>query len=93
MAGYNLFIAYDLISPGQHYPDVEEAIERLGQWHKFQYSLYYVNTSFSPQQAYALVWEAMDPNDKLAVIDARGGVVSTGDQPLIAAINTIWLAT
>lgn len=92
MAGYNLFIAYDLIPPGQHYPDVEEAIESLGKWHKFQYSLYYVNTALSPQQAYARVFAVMDINDKLAVIDARAGVVSTGDQPPIAEINAIWFA-
>jgi len=27
---YNLFIAYDLIPPGQNYHDVKEAIESLG---------------------------------------------------------------
>lgn len=87
---YNLFIAYDLIPPGQNYEAVRQRIRELGQWHQFQYSLFYVNTMLTPQEAYAAVIEVMDVGDKLAVIDARGGVVSTGDKPLIDAINSIW---
>ena len=89
---YNLFIAYDLIPPGQNYRDVKEAIESLGQFHQFQYSLYYVNTAYSPQEAYGIVNSHMDVGDRLAVIDARAGVVSSGDKPLIDAINLIWFA-
>lgn len=89
---YNLFIAYDLIPPGQNYEVVRESIRELGQWHQFQYSLFYVNTDLTPQQAYAHVIRAMDTGDKLAVIDARGGVVSSGDRPLIDAINAIWFS-
>lgn len=87
---YNLFIAYDLIPPGQNYEAVRQRIRELGQWHQFQYSLFYVNTMLTPQEAYNAVIEVMDAGDKLAVIDARGGVVSTGDKPLIDAINSIW---
>lgn len=89
---YNLFVAYDLIPPGQQYERVRKEIMALGQWHQFQYSLFYVNTPLSPQEAYARVLGAMDFGDKLAVIDARGGVVSTGDKPLLDAINAIWFA-
>jgi hypothetical protein len=92
MPNYNLFVAYDLIPPGQHYDKVQQAIMELGQWHKFQYSLFYVNTPLSPQEAYAHVVAAMDLGDRLAVINAVGGVVSTGDKPLISAINAIWFA-
>jgi hypothetical protein len=87
---YNLFIAYDLDKPGQNYESVRAHIKGLGQWHQFQYSLFYVNTQLSPNEAYAVVSAAMDSNDRLAVIDARGGVVSTGDRPPIDAINAIW---
>lgn len=89
---YNLFIAYDLISPGQKYNDVRDAIMALGQYHQFQDSLFYVNTQRSPNEAYAMVSQHMDVGDKLAVIDAMGGVVSSGDKPLIEAINQIWFA-
>lgn len=87
---YNLFIAYDLNSPGQNYDKVRDAIKSLGAWNQFQFSLFYVNTSFTPQQAFAKVMVFMDENDRLAVIDASGGIVSTWDRPPIAEINAIW---
>ncbi|WP_157014913.1 hypothetical protein [Mesorhizobium xinjiangense] len=89
---YNLFIAYDLIHPGQNYDGVRDAIKGLGKWHQFQLSLFYVNTTYTPQQAYAIVNEAMDAGDKLAVIDAHAGIVSTWDKPPILEINSIWYA-
>lgn len=87
---YNLFIAYDLMSPGQNYDNVRDAIKSLGQWHQFQFSLFYVNTDLSPAAAYASVARHLDGNDRLAVIDAQSGVVSNWDNPPIDAINTIW---
>lgn len=86
----NLFIAYDLMSPGQNYDQVRDAIKSLGQWHQFQFSLFYVNTQHDANEAYRIVASAMDTNDRLAVIDASGGVVSTWDRPPIDAINAIW---
>jgi hypothetical protein len=86
----NLFVAYDLDQPGQNYDAVRDAIKSLGLWWQPQFSLFYVHTNHSPQEAYAIVHGAMDANDKLAVIDASGGVVSTWDHPPIAEINTIW---
>jgi len=68
---YNLFISYDLIAPGQHYPKVTAAIEALGSWAKIHYSLYFVSTSLTSQQACERIWQSMDANDKLLVIDAR----------------------
>ncbi|GIK47540.1 MAG: hypothetical protein BroJett013_02370 [Alphaproteobacteria bacterium] len=86
----NLFIAYDLISPGQNYDAVRDAIKSLGQWHQFQYSLFYVHTQHSAWDAWHIVWAAMDPNDRLAVIDANAGVTSNWDHPPTHAINSIW---
>jgi hypothetical protein len=91
---YNLFIAYDLMRPGQNYNAVQEAIKDLGQWHQFQYSLFYVHTKHTPASAYALVMGRMDVNDRLAVINAgilEGAIVSNWDHPPIDAINAIWL--
>ena len=51
----NLFIAYDLNSPGQNYDGVYEAIKSLGRYFRFQESLWYVNTDYSPEQAYTIV--------------------------------------
>ena len=41
----NLFIAYDLLQPGQNYEAVRDRIKSLGQWPQFQLSLFYVHTS------------------------------------------------
>jgi hypothetical protein len=59
-AMFNLFIAYDLLAPGQNYDGVRDRIKELGIWHQFQLSLFYVSTASSPQQAYAHVAQAMD---------------------------------
>ena len=87
---FNLFIAYDLHTPGQNYDEVRTRIKDLGQWHQFQLSLFYVNTTYDPVAAYNHIIAVMDGNDKLAVIDAAGGVVTTWDRPPIDAINAIW---
>lgn len=87
----NLFIAYDLMSPGQNYDAVRDAIKSLGQWHQFQFSLFYVNTQFSAAEAYAIIHSVIDANDRLAVIEANSAVVTNWDRPPIDAINTIWL--
>ena len=87
---YNLFIAYDLIPPGQNYEEVRETIRSLGQWHQFQYSLFYVSTELSPHEAYTQIAQVMDTGDRLAVIDASGAVVTTWDNPPIDSINSIW---
>lgn len=65
-------------------------IRSLGPSHQFQFSLFYVNTQHSAAQTFALVHAAMDAADRLAVIDAQAGVVTTWDRPPIAEINAIW---
>lgn len=89
----NLFIAYDLNSPGQNYDAVRDAIKSLGKWHQFQYSLFYVSTERTTREASDIVTAVMDANDRLAVIDANGGIVSDWDRPPIAEINAIWNIT
>ncbi len=90
---YNLFIAYDLNSPGQNYDAVRDRIKDLGPWYQFQYSLFYVNTQYSPAEAYAHVFAALDGNDRLAVINAAfelGAIVTNWDRPPLEAINAVW---
>ena len=91
---FNLFIAYDLMSPGQNYEAVRDRIKSLGLHWQFQFSLFYVHTPLTPQQAYAHVIQAMDANDRLAVINAGiaiGAMVSNWDRPPLDEINAIWL--
>jgi len=90
---YNLFIAYDLMRPGQNYDAVRNAIKELGQWHQFQLSLFFVHSGFTPQEAFVHVSKACDSNDRLAVIncaDALGALVTNWDGPPIAEINAAW---
>jgi hypothetical protein len=91
---YNLFIAYDLMSPGQNYEAVIHRIKELGVHWQFQYSLFWVHTGYTPNEAYAHVAQAMDTNDRLIVVNcalASGQVVvSNWDHPPIDAINAIW---
>lgn len=92
---YNLFIAYDLNAPGQNYDAVRDAIRELGPHWQLQYSLFYVHSDNTPQDAYAYVHRVMDGNDRLAVINAAdhiGAVLTNWDHPPIDAINAIWLA-
>lgn len=86
----NLFIAYDLMSPGQNYDVVRDEIKSLGVSWQFQFSLFYVHTNLTPQEAYARVSRVMDRNDRLAVIVADSGIVTNWDHPPIDAINAIW---
>ncbi|MGV8840683.1 MAG: hypothetical protein ACWA6X_10310 [Bauldia sp.] len=91
---YNLFIAYDLLRPGQNYEAVRDAIKSLAPslWWQVQLSLFYVHTTYDPMTAYRIVAAAMDGTDRLAVINASGGVVSNWDHPPIDAVNAIWTA-
>ena len=87
---YNLFIAYDLDAPGQNYDAVRDAIKSLGQWWQPQFSLFYVHTPHEPEAAFRIIIAAMDTNDKLAVINAASGVVTTWDAPPIDEVNALW---
>lgn len=66
----NLFISYDLKSPGQNYERVIAAIKTLGSWAKVQYSLFYVKSAYSASEAVDIVRRAQDANDSVIVIDA-----------------------
>ncbi|MBK3406259.1 hypothetical protein H0176_23690 [Methylorubrum populi] len=90
---YNLFIAYDLNSPGQNYDAVRDAIKELGPWWQAQYSLFYVHTDRTPREAFDAVRSVMDANDRLAVIncaDVVGAVLTNWDHPPLDEINAIW---
>jgi hypothetical protein len=66
----NLFVSYDLYRPGQNYEAVAKAIKELGSWAKVQKSFWYVRGEFTSAQACQHVWQAMDANDSLIVVDA-----------------------
>ncbi|MCY0910880.1 hypothetical protein [Massilia antarctica] len=66
----NFLISYDLISPGQRYDLVADAIKQCGPWAKVEFSLYYVNSPKTCEDVAKHVWGSMTANDKLMVLDA-----------------------
>lgn len=66
----NLFISYDLHSPGQDYQNVIKVIKSLGNWAKIHKSFWYVNSNLTAQQAAEIVWNKMDSDDSLIVVNA-----------------------
>lgn len=66
----NLFVSYDLHTPGQNYEAVIEEIKNHGSWAKIHYSLFYLSSSESAEQVAKAVWLKMDFNDRLIVVDA-----------------------
>lgn len=88
----NLVIAYDLNRPGQNYEAVGAAIRSLGAWYKLQYSLFYVQTELTMEQAYDRVRLAMDQSDKLMVADAARMKFGNYAGTDIAAVQRAWAA-
>lgn len=74
--GNNLFISYDLNSPGQTYDRVIDEIKTLGSWAKVQKSFWYVKSPLSASDALKRVWAKMDRNDSLIVVDATNQTAS-----------------
>lgn len=87
---YNLFISFELSSPDQNYDKVKNKIKSLGASYQFQRALFYLNTAIIPADIYSMLMSLMESTDKLAVIDARDGLVSTWDGPPLDAINDLW---
>lgn len=86
----NLLIAYDLNDPGQNYPAVAASIRSLGGWYKLQYSLFYVQSELTMEQAYNRIRLVMDANDKLMVANAYDMTFGNYTGTDIAAIQDAW---
>jgi hypothetical protein len=81
----NLFISYDLITPGQNYESVTAAIKKLGAWAKVEYSFWYVKSAYTASKAAEIVRAAQDQNDSLIVVDAsNNNAVWYGLQPEVS---------
>ena len=65
----NLFISYDLNSPGQDYSAIITEIKSLGSWTKVHKSFWYVNSNLSAEEAAKKIRGKMDSNDSLIVVN------------------------
>ena len=72
----NLFISYDLNSPGQDYEAIFDEIKSLGSWAKVQKSFWYVNSRLTAKEAADRIRKKMDKNDSLIVVDASNNNAS-----------------
>jgi hypothetical protein len=86
----NLFISYDLNSPGQDYTTVIEKIKSLGSWAKVQKSHWYVSSNYSASAARDLIWSAMDNNDSLIVIEAKDAAWNNLTNEVTEHIQNNW---
>lgn len=67
----NLVISYDLLSPGQNYDAVTDAVKSLGGvWAKIQQSVFYVKSPHDVDSAYSRILPNLDSNDSLFITDA-----------------------
>lgn len=90
---YNLFVAYDLVPPGQNYDAVIERITSLGQYAKLQQSFFYVQSNVDMQTAHNFIREVMDPNDKLAVIWAADAHISNYPMGNLQILSQVFTST
>ena len=67
----NLFVSYDLYKPDRDYSDLFAAIKSLGsEWCHIKLTLWFVRSQYSVVAARDHLWQRMQPQDKLIVIDA-----------------------
>lgn len=60
-------IAYDLMSPGQDYPHLEETIQGLGEAHRVLESVWIVESRLATGTIHGRLRTAVDANDRLLV--------------------------
>ena len=67
-----LLVGYDLNTPGQDYGDLIEALKSTGTWWHNLDSTWLIVTGESHVQLRNRLWNLMDPNDELLVVDVSG---------------------
>ncbi len=81
----NLHVSYNLHRPDQNQEDVIERIKQLGSWAQVHASLWYVNSGYSAPHAVEHITPALDPNDRLYVVDSTNNVAAWNSLPKTAA--------
>ena len=68
-------ITYDLITPGQDYRVIHDAIKSLGEWCKPMESTWLINTNWSTHQINQWLLNYIDKNDRLLILDFDPSVI------------------
>lgn len=66
-----LLITYDLMSPGQKYEPLHEAIKSAGTWWHHLESTWLVETNLTPKQWYEKLAPFLDQNDNILIIEVK----------------------
>jgi predicted membrane-bound dolichyl-phosphate-mannose-protein mannosyltransferase len=78
----NLIISYDLYKQGQNYDALIAEIKKLGRaWARVNLSVWYVNSTYSTEEAKQKLLAVMDRNDKLFIVDATNNMASIYNLP------------
>jgi len=67
---YNLFVAFDARDPVREASLVLAAIEELGQAVRLFSTFWYVRSRFTAAEAARRLWDIMEPEDALVVVNA-----------------------
>lgn len=65
----NLFVSYDLRTPGRDYGSLTDGIKSYGKWAKVHKSFWFVKTDVAGSEVARDLWSKMDPSDTLIVVD------------------------
>ncbi len=68
--GKNLIVSYDLSQPNRDYEILIEQIKSLGSWARVHYSVWYVDSNLSAEQARDSLLPYLDTDDSLFIVDA-----------------------
>jgi hypothetical protein len=68
----NILIGYDLNKTGQDYKSLIDAIKNLGSWWHCLDSTWIVSCNYTAQTVRDHLWQYMDSNDELFVVDITG---------------------
>ncbi|HEY8886760.1 MAG TPA: hypothetical protein VIM31_04680 [Candidatus Microsaccharimonas sp.] len=66
-----LSVAYDLHNPGRHYAGVEAALQSASGWCHPQGSVWFIDTTLSPEQWVTKLSSVADSNDEFLVTQVR----------------------
>jgi hypothetical protein len=73
----NLLISYDLYKPDRDYTDLFARIKSLGaEWAHLKLTLWFVKSNMDAATARDRVWDIMQPQDKLIVINASANAAA-----------------
>jgi hypothetical protein len=88
----NLFVSFDVHDAAREAPLILSAIEELGCAVRIFSNVWYVRSELEAEEAARRVWDIMQPEDRLLVIDASADRAATFNvaEPCLRSMLTHW---